>query len=49
MAKTTKTVKKIKTKEVLKSANDGKFKSRADLLKKPNEIYKQRVPVKKAK
>lgn len=37
------------TKQVIKSANDGQFKSKEFLKKHPNEVYKQTVPIVKPK
>lgn len=39
--------KTVKTKKIIKSAKSGRFDSKANLIKKPNETYKQTVPVKK--
>ena len=41
--------KPIKTKQVIKSADDGKFKSEKFQKTHPKEAYKQTVPVKKKK
>ena len=41
--------KAAKTKQVIKSADDGKFKSKKFLKAHPKEAYKQTVPIKKKK
>lgn len=41
--------KATKTKQVIKSADDGKFKSKTFLKTHPKEAYKQTVPIKKKK
>ena len=38
--------KAAKTKQIIKSANDGQFKSKEFLKAHPKEVYKQTVPIK---